>query len=86
MFNLWLRHLPVLMLVALLATGCSPSAFEPLWYRPDRDLGRPIQVAMDACTRETGDHGTGHKLWGYSEAFMACMKARGWAAGSRTHP
>jgi hypothetical protein len=40
--------------------------------------GEAVDSAKDACARETGGSGTRNSLTGYSDAFMACMKARGW--------
>jgi hypothetical protein len=98
-----LKQLPVLLLVGLLAAGCTH--VEPAWgySGPDEGLKHPLRGeafdawqksanrvrldAQDACVRETGysvtPPGSLTPIWKPNgEAFMACMKARGWSTYS----
>lgn len=40
-----------------------------------------IELAKDACARETGDSKTPGYWIGYGRAFKDCMKLRGWSEG-----
>jgi hypothetical protein len=45
-----------------------------------------LQVARDTCTRATGDSGTPSFWTGYSDAFVTCMKGRGWTRPRGSNP
>ena len=45
-----------------------------------------VQTAKDVCARETGDSATPGFLGRYGEAFLACMKTRGWSRSSYGDP
>jgi hypothetical protein len=49
------------------------------WRLKNREA---LEAAKGACARETGDNRTPGAWRGYSDAFMACMKAKGWIRAS----
>jgi hypothetical protein len=51
-----------------------------------RKYAEALQSARDACARSTGDSGTPGFWAGYSDAFVDCMRARGWMRPSGSNP
>ncbi len=75
---------------AVFVTGCAydPAKRDRNWAHTGPEeihvpISEALEAAKDACARETGDSKIPGYWSGYSDRFMACMKARGWIrAGS----
>ncbi len=54
-----------------------------IWKRKYLDA---MHAGQDACKRETGETGNPGLWSGYSDAFVACMNARGWVRPRGSNP
>jgi hypothetical protein len=83
-----LRSYVALLLAATCLCGCASGKGHGWAYTPPgghtlKQVPVPdVEAAKDACARETGESKTPGRWLGFSSAFMACMKARGWTPGS----
>jgi hypothetical protein len=69
--------------------GMPSEAIQQKFRNEFEDWKRSVREALNSvrnsCTRETGDTGTRHFFGGYDDAFLACMKARGWIRPLRSN-